>query len=161
MDQRTVLTKSRIRDEISRQNKAAIVMINLLGLPLLLVGLLFSLVIQRWFTWVIWCGILLVYATLLFLFWFAYLRDCRAPFRFVKEKLTGKTETEQYSRGGTGHSTKCAFYFSHYARKVVSRGDYALADVGDDFILVMLDGCEAGILACYNAKFYRTEEWDG
>lgn len=75
-------------------------------------------------------------------------------FRFAKDTLIGKAEGER-------SSNEWVFYFAQYGRVADRRRIYAMTDIGDEFLLVVKNNRSNRVLAYYNLKFYKTEEWDG
>lgn len=159
-DQRETITKAMISKVLCDTALHMLRAITLITLPFILLLFFFALIIEDLTMWLIVALFFLGFAVYLAFAILEYKRYRSASFRFVKDTLREIAEDERLVRRGRYHSLESAFYFDDHGRLVVSNSEIRLSTVGDEFLLVVSDNRANTVLAHYNMKYYRTEEWD-
>jgi len=162
LEQRTLITKDMVRHTLATSAKRDIIMISIIFVPVLIFFSFMAMIVSRsaniWFVPAIFAALYVI--AILYMVFFAKGAK-RGEFRFLKDTVQGLAEKDHFVYNGRHRIPQSSIYFSRCGRAVISARQLSLHSVGDECLLVIADDRKETILAYYNLKYYRTEEWDG
>ncbi len=162
LEKRTLITKDMIRHSLATSAKRDIIMISIIFVPVLIFFSFMAMIVSWsaniWFLPAIFAALYVI--AILYMVFFAK-RAQRGQFRFLKDTVQGLAEDDHLVYRYGRRRAQSSIYFSRYGRAVIAPSQLSLYSVGDECLLVIADDRKETILAYYNLKYYRTEEWDG